>query len=104
MHRTARISPDSYHGTLPRDGVPTSVIELALAHDLPPILERHGDLAVCADGVHVISQGICIPGDVITTCHDLDCLPDGVSVRTQDLRAALTAFRSLAAQGEVNQP
>lgn len=53
-------TPEPYRGTVTMHGTPKSagqmctVAEAANYFDLPPVLDRYGDWAICADGIHCL--------------------------------------------------
>ena len=58
--KCALITPAPYQGEVIRFGAPQSevetwsVIEAATCYDLPPLIVRCGDWAVCKDGIHCL--------------------------------------------------
>ena len=58
--KCALITPDPYAGTVTKAGTPQSagekwsVVQAAKYFDLPPLIVRRGDWAVCRDGINCL--------------------------------------------------
>jgi len=65
--KCALSTPDPYAGTVTKAGAPQSVgqtwsvVQAAKYFDLPPLIVRRGDWAVCRDGIHCLYVTYFIP-------------------------------------------
>jgi len=100
--KCARLMPQGYEGTVERpageDGV-WSIIEAATFYDLPPLLDRVGDWALCVDGLYCLTTSYPIASSRLENDTWLDHMREKDWVNMRDFHAALLRAISLKQRG-----
>jgi hypothetical protein len=99
------LMPKGYQGevTSSQDNTQTwSVIQAATHYELPPLLDRVGEWAVCVDGLYCLTSNYPIPADRLDEPDWIDHMKLKSWVKIDDFAAALERARAFRRCGYIS--
>jgi len=103
----AKHTPEPYRGEVIKTGTPQadgekwSVVEAANYNDLPPLLARFGDWAICEDGIYCLYGQYYIAKSRFNETDWIEHVTEKTWVTPQDFISVFNTAKEMKASGKI---